>query len=155
MAAEITPEARMQIIELLAGDSSVTEVAEELGWNERTIRKIRREAIENGEIVVDSLAGVDQNAVIRDYNGLMKIREICEKYELKPGQIYRILAIAGVEPRKYQSDRIRARERAIDEAVAMYNGDFKIHEIESETGISQVTLHKYLRLRGVKLRRDK
>jgi len=151
----ITPEAEDAIVNLLVQGFSSVEVAEELGWSDSQVRKIRRKAVEDGRLVVDAMAGVDTSAVAKAYDSGDPIREISKKFKLRVGLIYRCLQIEGVEIRKYNTTWDAVRKRQFDEAEAMYRAGMLIHEIVAEVGISQVTIHNELRRRGVPFRRPR
>lgn len=130
-------------------------VADEMNVSVGTVRNVEiaagiaqpREA-GSPEILSDS---VEQ--VIEKYNSGARVFDILREHNLTYTRLYKLLADNNVPVRKIAN--ADARERQLDEAVAMYEQGVRIVEITSETGVNQPTLHAELHARGVELRRPR
>jgi uncharacterized protein YerC len=126
-------------------------VAEETGHATTTIARVRKE-LGIPLYKEDPYAGDDVDAIVQDYRAGMRVADICIKYKFGYAKLYNLLAAVG-EPTRTRSPSHRAgKARALEEALAMYEGGYMIRTIAAETGVSQVTLHAEIERRGVQHR---
>ena len=149
---DLPPEVFTEIVEMLKQGFSTLEISEECGWSRGTIRKIRRAA--NVE-TTSKLWSYDTDGIAQAYIDGGKLRDIAVKFEIDVSMIYKVLQAVGVPIRKYDPFVQEGRKRQLDEACAMYEAGYLIHEIEIECGVSQVMLHKEVRVRGIPFRRPR
>lgn len=143
------------IVVMLEQGFSVREICDETGWPEDIVREIRHEAGFFGR-VIDPLRGIDTDQMVEAYQkGEERVIDIAEAHGISVPKLYRVLALLGVPVRKHDPFVNKAKERRMDEAVAMYEAGYPWWQIEEDVGISQPTISKELHKRGVTLRRPR
>lgn len=151
MTNPLSEETRAEIVQMLESGVLPQVIAQEVGVGASTVYGIRDElGLERR--ARDPLEGIPVDDVVADYKAGKLISWICAKYKLDTSKLYQILAKMNVPTHKYAPEEHATRQRALDEAVAMYEGGLKIHVIVKESGVHQVALHQELRKRGVPLR---
>ena len=151
MTNPLSAETRAEIVQMLESGVMPQVIAQEIGVGTSTVYGIRDE-IGLDRRTKDPLDGIPVDEVVADYVAGKRISWICAKYKFDQAKLYQILAKMNIPTHKYSPEEHATRQRALDEAVAMYEGGLKIHEIVRESGVHQVALHQELRKRGISLR---
>jgi len=125
-------------------------IAAEMDVSEGTVRKVIKES---GVEAQARESGLPTVAITEKYTSDVQVSEILREFGITYTQLYRILAEENVPIRKVANADARARQ--LDEAVALYEQGVPIHQIVSDTGINQPTLHAELHKREVPLRRPR
>lgn len=149
---DLPPEVFTEIVELIKQGFSTIEISEECGWSRGTIRKIQRAANVGRTAKIWSYP---TDEIAQAYIDGDKVMDIQHKFEINPSTLYKILKAVGVPTRKYDPFIQEGREMQLDVACQMYEAGHPIYNIEIESGVSQVSLHKELRKRGIQFRRPR
>lgn len=130
---------------------NLTQIAQEMGTSTAVVRKALTLSGKTGFSEDDKLEK-DQE-VINMYNEGLSIKVITLKQGISVTKLYNILAKHKVPIRSIVQQP--TRDRQLEEAVAMYEDGVVLHQIVSDTGVPQPTLHAELHRRGIKLRRPR
>jgi hypothetical protein len=147
-----------EVVRMYQGGMSSADIALEMGVSAAAVRDVLEKAglmLKAGrKSAADGIDPEQRAELINKYlNEKIPAIQLTQEYELSWNAFYKILNEEQVPFRAMkQEDRI-AREQRLDRAVAMYQGNARIWEIENETGIRQPVLHATLHRRGIPLRR--
>lgn len=157
--AERNAQRQAEVIKMLDAEVPTESIASELGLSVASVKRILREA---GYSLPDGrkhraagTGAIDSEAFVADYrkrgDEAMRVADLMQKYGIGSlSSFYAYLAALGEPPRQIRD--ATAANRALDEAVAMYEQGYSLWEIKEETGVAQPTLHAAIHERGIPLR---
>lgn len=140
----------IEIVQMHQAKLSNVAIAEEMDVSVSTVKRVLKEA---GLKAQPRDAGLPIAQIIDEYQTERPIKAILGQFEISYTKLYMILAENDVPVRR--DTQAIARERQLDEAVAMYKMGSPLYKIVADTGVSQPTLHAELHKREVPLRRPR
>lgn len=158
MSVAMDEQDEFDILNMYQQGVSVDTIADEFGYDKKTVyRLLRSKGVlkEKGRYsILDKFSEETLNEFTKDYITGMKMRDMCEKYDISSPSVYAVLSQLGIQPRTLNREYLTAKKSQMDQAVQFYIDGWELWRIEVETGVSQPSLHKQLHIRGVKLRRE-
>ena len=146
------PKIEAEILKM-AEDLSVPAIAEEMGVSAQAIRNLlKRHEKAQGE-KIPAPTNPQDVLIAEAYENGEEIPLILARFDIRRARLYSILSKFSVPTRQVQQKM--AKDRAMDEAISLYEQGVVIRQITEDTGVHQPTLHAELARRRIPLRRPR
>ncbi len=153
----LSPDAVEEMLSMAnSGDFDADEIAAEFGVHPTTVRRLCK--LHNVKLVRKTKASRMpkelKDEIMAAFMGGEKILSIIARYRMTYTVFYSVLAEYPEAQGLRQGNVSVAVKARNDEACRMYEHGDPLWKIKSETGITQISLHEQLHLRGIPLKTD-
>lgn len=127
----------------------------ELGVSVAVVYKYLKQANLQPNIRQTKALAIEKDLLADYYEGLV-MDELTRKYNVNVSYLYSLLSRRGLTPRTKTDEAKESYNNRLEHALSLYqNTNLTVGAITLETGISQPTIHKELRSRGIPFRNSK